>query len=297
MNGELRASIEKEPEGDCLATSYEVPSVAAMDLDDFVITVEVVPPNGPDSGEILSALEALKGLPISGFSVAANPVAKPRMSAMALCSLIQQRTCKFSILHCTTRDNNRISLQSTFWGARALGINHALTVTGDFVALDERKMTSDVKDMDVFQLIEMAKSSGMITGAVLDFRAEFNGLEKEVERLEKKAAAGAMFAVTQPVYDRDMARTISISTGHIDIPIIMGILPLRTSRHAEFLHNKVAGIAIPEKLRAKMSHAKDPLAEGVANAQEMLAIAKEFFRGACIMPPFDHYEIMSDILL
>ncbi|MBF0467904.1 MAG: methylenetetrahydrofolate reductase [Desulfamplus sp.] len=270
--------------------------VENINLDNFVITVEVVPPHGPDPGQILSALDELKDLPINGFSVASNPVAKPRMCAMALSSLIQKRTGKFSILHCTTRDHNRISLQAMFWGARALGLNHVLVATGDFVAKEERKMTSDVKDLDVFQLISMAKDSDMVTGAVLDFRAEFNGLEKEVERLEQKAAAGAMFAVTQPVYDRDMARTISISTSHIEIPIIMGILPLRTSNHAEFLHNRVSGIAIPEKLREKMSDAKDPVAEGVENAREMIGIANEFFRGACIMPPFGHYEVMADIL-
>lgn len=272
-------------------------TVKNIDLDSFVTTVEVVPPQNSDPCATLLALDALKGLPISGFSVAANPVAKSRMSAMALCSLIQKRTGKFAILHCTTRDNNRISLQSTFWGARALGINHVLTVTGDFVALEERKLTSDVKDMDVFQLIEMARTSGMITGAVLDFRPESNGLEKEVERLERKAASGAMFVVTQPIYDRDMARTIAISTSHIDIPIIMGILPLRTARHAQFLHERVAGIAVPEKLREIMNHASNPLAEGISNAREMVVIAKEFFRGICIMPPFDHYEVVSDILM
>lgn len=289
----------EQTRNDCNDNSSNTSSaskVKEIDLDNFVITVEVVPPKGPDPDEILSALDALKDLPLNGFSVASNPVAKSRMSAMALCSLIQKRTGKFAILHCTTRDHNRISLQATFWGARALGVNHVLVATGDFVALEERKMTSDVKDLDVFQLISMSKNSGMTTGAVLDFRAEYNGLEKEVERLEKKAAAGAMFAVTQPIYDRDMARTISISTSHIDIPIIMGILPLRTAKHAEFLHNRVAGIAIPDKLREKMSHADNPLAEGISNAREMLVIAREFFRGACIMPPFDHYEVVADIL-
>lgn len=280
----------------CSGCNDSETKVKTIDLDNFVITIEVVPPQGADPEPILSALDLLKDLPVNGFSVAANPVAKSRMCAMALCSLIQKRTSKFSILHSTTRDHNRISLQSRFWGARALGLNHVLVATGDFVALEERKITSDVKDLDVFQLISMAKSSGMITGAVLDFRPESNGLEKEVERLEKKAAAGATFAVTQPIYDRDMARTISISTSHIDIPIIMGILPLRTARHAEFLHNRVSGIAIPDKLREKMGKTKAPLEEGIANAREMVEIAKEFFRGACIMPPFDHYEVVSDIL-
>ncbi|MBF0258643.1 MAG: methylenetetrahydrofolate reductase, partial [Desulfamplus sp.] len=161
-------------------------AVKGIDLDNFVITVEVVPPHGSDPGPTLFALDALKDLPIDGFSVASNPVAKPRMCAMALCSLIQQKTGKFSILHCTTRDRNRISLQAMFWGARALGLKHVLVATGDLVALKERKLTSDVKDLDVFQLISMARESDMVTGTVLDFRAEINGLEKEVERLEKK---------------------------------------------------------------------------------------------------------------
>ncbi|MBF0203655.1 MAG: methylenetetrahydrofolate reductase [Desulfamplus sp.] len=282
---------------DSASDTTNAATVLDIDFDNFVITVEVVPPHGDNPEKILSTLEALKNLPINGFSVASNPVAKSRMCAMALSSIIQKRTGKFSIVHCTTRDHNRISLQSMFWGARALGLNHVLIATGDFVALEERKITSDVKDLDVFQLIYMATKSGMITGSVLDFRPEINGLEKEVERLEKKAASGAMFAVTQPIYDRDMARTISISTSHINIPIIMGILPLRNVKHAEFLHNRVTGIAVPEKLMNKMNQAKDPLAEGTANAREMLVIAQEFFRGACIMPPFDNYEVMSDILL
>ncbi len=269
--------------------------ISPLDLDSFLITIEVVPPVGADPSALLSALDALKDLPADAFSVATNPVAKARMCAMSLCVLIQQKTGKPAILHCTTRDHNRISLQAMFWGAKAMGIHTVMAATGDFVSMSQRKMVSDVKDLDVFELITMARESGMQTGAVLDFRPEYNGLEKEVERLEKKVAAGAEFVVTQPIYDRDTARSISIATGHIDVPVIMGILPLRTPKHAHFLHDRVAGIAVPEKLRDRMDKAADPVAEGVANARKMLAIARELFRGACIMPPFDHYEIMPDI--
>ena len=93
---------------------------------DFYISIEVVPPAGPDAGPLLQSLAALAGLPVDAFSVATNPVAKPRMSAMALCALIQQRTGRTAILHCTTRDHNRLSLQSLLWGARALGIDTIL---------------------------------------------------------------------------------------------------------------------------------------------------------------------------
>ena len=160
--------------------------VSTLDLDSFLITIEVVPPLGADPSALLSALDALKDLPADAFSVATNPVAKARMCAMSLCVLIQQKTGKPAILHCTTRDHNRISLQAMFWGAKAMGIHTVMAATGDFVSMSQRKMVSDVKDLDVFELITMARESGMQTGVVLDFRPEYNGLEKEVERLEKK---------------------------------------------------------------------------------------------------------------
>ena len=80
------------------------------------------------------------------------------------------------------------------------------------------------------------------------------------------------------------------------IPIIMGILPLRTPRHAEFLHQRVAGIAVPRAVRERMERASDPVAEGVANAREMLLVAREGFRGACLMPPFGHYEVVVGVV-
>lgn len=262
----------------------------------FVTTVEVVPPEGVDAEPVLSQLESLAGLPVDGFSVATNPVAKPRMCAMALCTLIQQRTGRPAVLHCTTRDHNRISLQATLWGARALGIDTVLAATGDFVALGDRATTSTVGDVDVFDLITMARQAGLRTGVVLDPKPEANGLERAIRRLERKAESGAQFAVTQPVYAPSDAEVLAAATGHINMAVILGILPLRTARHAEFLHHKVSGISVPQVLRNRMQASSDTVAEGVANAREMLAVAKQRFAGACIMPPFDHYEVMDAIL-
>lgn len=264
-------------------------------LDRFITTIEVVPPAGPDAEPVISALQALKGLSFDGFSVATNPVAKPRMSAMALCSLVQQKTHKPAILHCTTRDHNRLSLQGKLWGAQALGIKTVLVATGDFVALEDRAATTTVHNVDVFRLVRMAREAEFLTGVVLDPHPETNGLKEAVRRLERKVEAGAQFAVTQPVYDEANADALIEATRHIGIPIIMGILPLRTARHAEFLHQRVAGIAVPEQVRNRMSRATDTVAEGVANAREMLALARERFAGTCIMPPFDHYEMLFDI--
>jgi homocysteine S-methyltransferase len=267
-----------------------------MKSNSFKIIVEVVPPPGPDAGPILSALDSLTRLSFDGFSVATNPVAKPRMSAMALCLLIRQKTGKQAILHCTTRDHNRISLQGMLWGAAALGIDTVLVATGDFVALADRATTSDVRDLDVFGLVGMSRAAGLHTGVVFDWRPEFNGLAREIQRLGRKIEAGAQFAVTQPVYDEQTADELAGALGQLQIPVIMGILPLRTPKHAEFLHQKVAGIAVPERIRRRMHQAADPVVEGAANAREMLTVARQRFAGACVMPAFDHYEMLFDIL-
>jgi homocysteine S-methyltransferase len=218
------------------------------------------------------------------------------MSALALCSLIQQQTDKPATLHVTTRDHNRLSTQSLLWGARALDIDSVLIATGDYVALGERVRTSTVRDLDVYDLVRMARESKLHTGVVLDPRPEANRLAHEVRRLEHKVEAGAQYAITQPVFDEAGARKLRDATAHLDIAIILGILPLRTLRHAQFLDQKVAGIQVPFHVQERLDRVADPTAEGLAMGREMLWIAREWFGGACMMPPFGHYEVVPAIL-
>jgi homocysteine S-methyltransferase len=262
----------------------------------FEICVEVVPPAGPEAGTLLTALQAVSSLPFERFSVATNPVARARMSALALSGLIQQRTGKPATLHCTTRDHNRLSIQGLLWGARALGIDTVLVATGDYVALGERVRTTTVRDVDIYDLVAMAREAGLRTGVVLDPRPETHGLEHQVHRLERKVQAGAQFAATQPVFDRAGASALRDATRHLEIPVMLGILPLRSARHARFLHQKVSGIRVPQHVQDRMSDSADAVAEGTAGARQMLDIARQWFAGACLMPPFDHYELLRDIL-
>lgn len=267
-----------------------------LNNNEFIITIEVVPPQDNNPEELLKKLSALSSLSFHAFSVASNPVAKPRMSAMVFTHLIQRATGKPAILHCTIRDHNRLGLQSELWGARALGIDTVIAVTGDPSASKAEEITSTVGDLNVFQLITLARNSGLHTGAVLDFRPEINGLEHEAKRLEKKVAAGCQFVVTQPVYDEKTAKQIHAATTHLKVPVIMGILPLLSYKHARFLHDKVDGIAVPEALRRQMKEAKDPLGQGVSQAGQMLELARKMYSGACIMPPFERFDMLTDIL-
>lgn len=263
---------------------------------EFKITLEVVPPAGHDISILMSKINPIAKLPFDGFSVASNPVANPRMSAMVFSHLLQQETSKPAILHFTVRDHNRLGLQAELWGARAMGIDTIIAVTGDPSSRDRETPTTTVNDLTVFDLITMADDSGLCPGAVLDFRPEVNGLDHEIIRIQKKARAGARFIVTQPVYDRETAQNLMDGLAGIQVPVIMGILPLLSLRHAKFLHTKVAGIAVPPALMEKMETAEHPADTGIQNSRDMLALAREVFSGACIMPPFDRFDILDRIL-
>jgi len=262
----------------------------------FTLTIEVVPPESIDSRPLMTALSDLAHLPFDGFSVATNPLAKPCMSAQVICTLIRRQIGKPAILHVTPRDHNRLGIFSLLSGAKALGIDTVMVATGDFVALKDRAHTRGVYDMTVFELVAQAREIGLKTGVVLDPNPGSPGFETAVKRLERKVAAGAQFIVTQPVYDMDGVMQLAEVTQHLGVPLLMGILPLRTPRHAEFLHHRVAGITVPRSVRDRMARAGDPVAEGAAQARDMLAAARDTFAGACIMPPFNHYEVMAAII-
>jgi homocysteine S-methyltransferase len=262
----------------------------------FTVTVEVVPPPGPEAGPLLDSLSALNLSLFYGYSVATKHVAKPHLSALALCTLIKQKTGAQTILHCTTRDHNTLSLQSLVWGAHALGIDTVLAASGDMLSYRQRYKTTSVRDLDVFGLVELARAAGLCTGVVFDAHPETQGLDRETERLKRKADKGAQFAVTQPVYTSEAAQQIAEATRGAGIPVMLGILPLRTPRHAEFLHERVGGISVPESVRRRMHKATDPVAEGIELSKELLLDARQSFAGACLMPPFGHYEIVGNIL-
>jgi homocysteine S-methyltransferase len=138
--------------------------------------------------------------------------------------------------------------------------------------------------------------SWLCTGVVFDPHPETQGLEQEIERLKRKVDRGAQFAVTQPVYTAAAAEQIADATHGAGIPVMLGILPLRTPRHAEFLHERVGGISVPQTVRRRMHRATDPVAEGIELSRELLLDARPSFAGACLMPPFGHYEIVGKAL-
>jgi methylenetetrahydrofolate reductase (NADPH) len=271
-------------------------SALPLQSSEFLLTVEVLPPAGPDTATKLASLEAFRGLSFHAFSIPSNPVAGAYLDALAFCGLVQRATGRATILHCTTRDHNRLSLQGLLWGARASGVETILAATGDMIALKRRGTTTTVQDLEVFGLVRLGRDSGLQVGVVLDPRPETGGLPRQVERLRRKADAGAQFVVTQPVFDRGEAQRLAEALEGIPLPVLLGILPLRSARQALFLQEHVAGITIPEAVRRRLEIAAEPEQEGISLAREMLGEARRLFAGACLMPVAGHYETVARIL-
>jgi homocysteine S-methyltransferase len=261
----------------------------------FFLSVEVVPPAGPDCSKILDLLKVVDERQITTLSIATNPVAKPRLSPLALAVLAKRDLNLDSVIHVTTRDHNRLSLQSLLWSVKTLETRGILAASGDMISPEARKSTSHVKDIDVYELISLARELGIKTGAVLTPYPDAEAYTREEGRLEKKVKAGAGYAVTQPVYTLEEAEKVAGTSEKLGVPAVLGILPLVTERHARFLKEKVGGIFVPDSVADGMGNTADPEEYGVELSRELLAFAREHLAGACIMPPFNRYYLVNKI--
>jgi homocysteine S-methyltransferase len=234
------------------------------------------------------------------------------MSAQSLCVLLQNRVGIDTILHYTCRDRNLLGIQSDLLGAYALGLRNILAITGDPPKLGDYPDATAVYDVDSIGLIRIMDHlnhgcdlAGNLIGPALGIHIGCGAdpskpdWDKEIRRLEEKVKAGAEYVMTQPVYDPQTVEKFLNSVRHLQVPVMIGILPLYSHRNAEFLHNEVPGMRIPDDIRERMRKAGSgevAQAEGVAIAQESLVAARELAQGAYIMPPFNKVELAVRVI-
>jgi homocysteine S-methyltransferase len=278
----------------------------------FVVSVELDPPRGADAGQIIERAQYCKENEVDAINVADGPRASARMSAQALCVLLQEKVGIDTILHYTCRDRNLLGIQSDLLGAHALGLRNILAITGDPPKLGDYPDATAVYDVDSIGLIRImdnlnhgADLAGNLMGPALAIHVGCGAdpskldTEKEVRRLEEKVKAGAEYIMTQPVYDpRTLERFLSLIK-HLDVPLLVGILPLYSHKNAEFLHNEVPGMSIPDDIRERMRVAgsgERAQVEGVRIAQEATLAARELAQGVYIMPPFNKVELAVRVI-
>jgi methionine synthase I (cobalamin-dependent)/5,10-methylenetetrahydrofolate reductase len=278
----------------------------------FVVSVELDPPKGADPDRIIDRAQYCRENEIDAVNVADGPRASARMSAQSLCVLLQSKVGVDTILHYTCRDRNLLGIQSDLLGAYALGLRNILAITGDPPKLGDYPDATAVYDVDSIGLIRIMDHlnhgrdlAGNAIGPPLGIHIGCGAdpskpdLEKEVRRLEEKVRAGAEYVMTQPVYDPRTVETFLGMTRHLEVPVLIGILPLYSHKNAEFLHNEVPGMTIPEEIRERMRVAgsgETAQAEGVKIAQEALLAVRDLVQGAYVMPPFNKVELAIRVI-
>ena len=278
----------------------------------FVVSVEVNPPVGLDPARAVAAAKMLKEGGVDVVNIADGARAQARMGNLAMAVRIQSEVGIETILHVCGRDRNLLGTLGHLLGAHDLGVRNLVIITGDPPKMGDFPDASAVYDLDSIGILKLAtrlnhgvdpggKPLGATTRFLLATGAEPAALNyaRELERLRQKKASGAELVMTQPVYDPQVLLRFLDDCAPLGLPILVGLLPLASHRNAEFLHNEVPGMQVPEAVRERMRRAgsgADARKEGVAIAREMLGAVRDRVAGAYIMPPLERYELALEVV-
>ena len=276
----------------------------------YVISVEIDPPRSIRIERTIDAARTLSDAGADAVNISDSAMARVRMGAMAVAFGIQHDLDLECVVHVTTRDRNLMALESELLGAHALGIRNILALTGDPPRVGDYPTGTGVWDVDSIGLIEIlarlnrgedqagspiGQPASFTIACALDPTAPDR--DAEWDRLSRKLDAGAQLVMTQPLYDAaqvdDMLGQARRRFGPrgIPVPVLLGVLPLVSSRHAEFLHHEVPGITIPKAARERMHQAGGEGTEtGIDMAQALLAEVGNEVAGTYLMPSFGRYE-------
>ncbi len=313
-----RASLSDRPTGSSSSIQEPPPPTQlAQALADkrFVISVEIDPPRSVRIERTIEAARLLQDAGVDLVNISDSAMARVRMGAMAVAFGIQHDLDLECLVHFTTRDRNLMALESELLGAHALGVRNILALTGDPPRVGDYPTGTGIWDIDSTGLIgilqrlnrgedQAGKSIGAPAGFTIACAVDPTSAdpEQELDRLAGKLDAGANLVMTQPIYAREqwerfMERAARRWGDHLPRPVLLGVLPLHTARHAEFLHNEVPGISIPDTVRAAMAAAGDRGAEvGLEMALDLISQMRGLVQGTYIMPSFGRYEMGAELV-
>lgn len=277
----------------------------------FVVSVEVNPPIGLNLEKSLAAAKMLKRGGVDVVNIADGARAQARMGNLAMAVRVQEQGVE-TILHVCGRDRNLLATLAHLLAAHELGVKNLVVITGDPPKMGDFPDASAVYDLDSIGILKLAarlnhgidpggKPLGSGTRFVLATGAEPAALnyEREIARLWQKKEAGAEVVMTQPVYDPAVLERFLTDIQPLGLPVLVGLLPLASYRNAEFLHNEVPGMQVPDSVRERMRKAgsgPEARKEGVAIAREMLSAVRSRVAGAYVMPPFERFELALEVI-
>ncbi|MFA5644836.1 MAG: methylenetetrahydrofolate reductase [Candidatus Ratteibacteria bacterium] len=263
----------------------------------FVVTSEVGPPKGVAIDPYLNEAEELKDK-VDAFNVTDLQSSVMRLGSLAVSHLLYKRGLE-PIFQITCRDRNRLALQSDLLSAWVLGIRNVLVLTGDHPVLGDHPDAKPVFDLDSVSLLSVL--SGLMEGTDMkgnslegtpDFFAGAvvnpgsDPIEPQLYKMEAKLAAGARFFQTQAIYDLDIFERFMKKAESFHVPILGGIVLLKSAGMAKFMNEKVAGISVPNHYIQKMAQTKKEERPGasIEIATELIKGMKSLCAGIHIMP-------------
>ncbi|MBX3118433.1 MAG: bifunctional homocysteine S-methyltransferase/methylenetetrahydrofolate reductase [Fimbriimonadaceae bacterium] len=267
----------------------------------FVVAVEVDVPRGLRLEKLFSAVERLRDAGADVINISDGARARLRMNPMAVCHEIQTNLGIDATMHFSCRDRNLLAIQADLLGCHTLGVRNILAVTGDPANIGDYPSATSVFDVDAIGLTRILSrlnegndlagySVGMKCGFTI--AVAFNPMaldfDLEYDRLKRKADAGAHLVYTQPVFDEAMVDKAIECCTKLGLPSFVGVMPLRSHRHTEFMHNEVPGIVIPDWLRKRMADAdtdEEAIEAGVEESQKLAAAIRKCAQGLYLMPP------------
>jgi 5,10-methylenetetrahydrofolate reductase len=293
------------------------PSQLAQKLkaDKFVVAVEMDPPRGLSTHKLIAGASLLQEAGADVIDVADSPMARMRMSAWAVCDVIQHNVGVETTLHFPTRGRNLIRVQGDLLAAHALGIRNVFVVMGDPTSVGDYPEAADNYDIvpsGLIKLIKLGFNTGVdhsgttigqptnfFVGAALNLKPAEPDLE--IRNTYRKVQAGADYFLTQPIYDPVAAQTFlkryESEHGTLQQPVLVGVLPLFNARHAHFLNNEVPGISIPERMQERMEKAgEEGIKEGIRITVELVEQIKAWGQGIYLMPQFNRYDVVAEIV-
>lgn len=277
----------------------------------FIITVELDLPRGLDMTKVLNGAKALRAKGVDMIDISDGARARLRMTPMAVSRLIQEDCGIEVMMHFSCRDRNLLAIQADLLGAHALGLRNILAITGDPAQIGDYPTATSVFDIDAIGLVRVLRrmNEGVdMAGNSIGVRTNFTiavafdplarDMDLELERLHGKVGAGAQVVYTQPLFDSETVRSASAACRELGLPILAGVLPLRSSRHAEFMHNEVPGIHIPDWIRKEMEDADDTDAAelGISLARGLVQEVKGDVDGLYLMPPFGNHRVAEAVI-
>lgn len=260
----------------------------------FTLTAELNPPKGADLGDLFAAADALKGLG-TAFNLTDSAASRMAMAPLAVARLLKERDIE-STLQIAGRDRNRLAIQADMLAAHALGVENIVCMTGDPPSGGDHPDAKPVFDLGAEDILKAAVSleSGhdlagnalkgsprFLRGAVVNVAVP--DLGKEIGRMEGKIEAGAEFFQTNAVYDADGFEAFMKQVERLKVPILAGIIMLKSARQARYMTDKIPGVVVPDPLINELENAESRVAASVSMAGRIVRDVAPMCQGVHIM--------------